>query len=151
MKNPELCFMRGMKTAYIDLSDVPNHSSWANSWKVFVPRANNIGTELPDDNLNSFVASPGTVCTESYIAVGAEMGLDESTANALAKYLRTKFVRFLHSLAKVSQDATSKTYRFVPLLDLGEALDDRSLYERYGFTSSEVAFIEESIAPMGEV
>ena len=78
------------------------------------------------------------------------MGLDESGARSLAKYLRTKFVRFLHSLAKVSQDATSKTYRFVPLPDFEKTLDDASLYERYGLSSREIAFVEETIAPMEE-
>lgn len=150
MKTPTLCYKRGMKTAHIDLSDVPNHSDWANKWKVFVPRANNIGTELPDDNLNSFVGAPGTVCTESYITVGADMDLDGERAQALAKYLRTKFARFLHSLAKVSQDATSKTYRFVPLPDLDKKLDDTSLYERYELSDREIAFVEKTIAPMEE-
>lgn len=150
MKSPVLCYKRGMKTAHIDLRDIPNHSDWVGSWKVFVPRANNIGTELADDNLNSFVGAPGTACTESYIAIGADMGLDESGARSLAKYLRTKFVRFLHSLAKVSQDATSKTYRFVPLPDFEKTLDDASLYERYGLSSREIAFVEETIAPMEE-
>ena len=41
------------------------------------PRANNIGTELNDDNLNAFVVAPGTVCTESYIVFGGDAELTQ--------------------------------------------------------------------------
>ena len=81
------------------------------SGRSFAPRANNIGTELNDDNLNVFIGKD-EVCTESYLVIGAEMNLTQETATNLISYLQTKFVRFLHSLAKASQDATSKTYRF---------------------------------------
>ncbi len=33
----------------------------------------------------------------------------------MSQYLTTRFARFMHSLAKASQDATAKTYKFVPL------------------------------------
>lgn len=35
--------------------------------EVFTPRANNIGTELADDNFNVRIGEPGTICTESYM------------------------------------------------------------------------------------
>ena len=69
-----------MKFGYIDEKFVTKHKQWVDVWKVFIPRANNIGTELNDDNMNAFVGRPGEVCTESYIAVGMELGLDESGA-----------------------------------------------------------------------
>lgn len=49
-----------------------------NEWKIFTPRANNIGTELNNDNLNCFIGTPGTVYTESYIMIGISLSLDES-------------------------------------------------------------------------
>lgn len=30
-----------------------SHTEWINKWKVFIPRANNIGTELNDDNIKN--------------------------------------------------------------------------------------------------
>lgn len=137
-----------MKIGYVERSDIPAHEEWLDRWKVYVPRANNIGTELPDDNLNSFLGKPNTACTESYIAIGGDQNLSEEEAVRLCAYLRTKFVRFLHSLAKVSQDATAKTYRFVPAPDLSADYTDRELYERYGLTDDEMAFIEKTIQPM---
>ncbi len=117
LKKPIICYGKGKKIGYLDSNEISIRKEWIDKYKVFTPRANNIGTELNDDNLNSFIGEPGTICTESYIVVGADLGLDKAAANHLSKYLTTRFVRFMHSLAKASQDATSKTYKFVPLQD----------------------------------
>ena len=76
----------------------------------------------------------------------------------MGNYLRTKFARFFHSLAKASQDATSKTYRFVPLQDFTKSSDidwsqsvseiDVQLYDKYGLSEKERQFIESKIQPM---
>ena len=111
-------------------------------------RANNIGTELNDDNLNTVVCKPGFVCTESYLLIGLGVELDEVMCKNLSLYLHTQFARFCHSLAKASQDATSKTYRFVPVQDFSKPWTDEELYEKYGLTDDEIAFIESMIRPM---
>ena len=64
----------------------------------------------------------------------------------------------MHSLAKASQDATSKTFKFVPLqdfttnsdLDWGQSIAeiDQQLYKKYGLSEAEVDFIERMIKPM---
>ncbi len=143
-----ICYGKSKTIGYVSRSDIPSHIEWIDRWKVFVPRANNIGTELNDDNLNSFIAGHNTVCTESYIVIGADLNLTESMANNLALYLQTRFVRFFHSLAKVSQDATSKTYRFVPMQDFTKSWNDAELYKKYNLTESEIEFIESMIKPM---
>ena len=127
---------------------------------MFTPYANNIGTELNDDNLNTFVGLPGTICTETYIMFGFDLKLDESSANNLSKYFSTRFSRFLHSLAKSSQHGTSKTYKFVPLQDFTSDSDidwnktipeiDQQLYKKYKLTDEEIAFIEKMIKPMAD-
>lgn len=63
-------------------------------------------------------------------------------------YLRTKFARFLLSFAKISQHGTGKTYQFVPVQDFSRAWSDEDLYEKYGLTIEEIAFIESMIKPM---
>ncbi len=158
LKDPIICYGKGKQIGFVEKAEVLNHSEWIDIWKVMTPRANNIGTELSDDNLNSFVAEPGTICTESYMLIGINLDLDEIKSINLSKYLKTKFVRFLHSLAKASQDATSKTYRFVPVQDFTSNSDinwsksiseiDKQLYVKYGLTDDEIAFIEEKIKPM---
>ena len=117
-------------------------------WKVFIPESNNIGTELNDDNQNSFVGAPQEICTETFLCVGAELNLTQQSARNLSNYLRTKFARFLLSLAKISQHGTSKTYRFVPLQDFNEEWTDEKLYKKYSLTQQERNYIESSIKSM---
>lgn len=148
MKEPVICYAKGRMMGYVEKSLIPAHQEWIEAWKVYIPRANNIGTELNDDNLNSFVGNPGTICTESYLVVGAENTLGKAEANNLTEYLQTRFVRFMHSIAKVSQDATSKTWRFVPLQHFAKSWTDEELYKKYGLTEDEVAYIERTIKGM---
>jgi hypothetical protein len=39
----------------LEKSEVVKNKDWIDKVKVYTPRANNIGTELNDDNLNSFI------------------------------------------------------------------------------------------------
>lgn len=152
------CYIKGRNIKFTNAKNILNHSEWVNNWKVFIPRANNIGTELNDDNMNSFVGEPNTICTESYLTIGAGLGMTENEANNLSKYLKTKFLRYLHSLLKSSQDATSKTFDYVPIQDISENSDidwsksikdiDQQLYLKYELTEEEIKHIENSIKEM---
>lgn len=158
IENPVNCYGKGQKIGYLELNDITKNKEWIEKFKVFTPRANNIGTELNDDNLNTFVGKPNTICTESYIVVGVELNLNENSASNLCKYFTTKFARFQHSVGKASQDATSKTYKFVPLQDFTSESDidwsksiaeiDKQLYEKYKLSKEEIEFIEKMIKPM---
>ena len=158
MISPVICYAKGRQKGFVEEKYVITHLEWINKWKVFIPRADNIGTELNDDNLNSFIGMPNEICTESYLVVGADLGLDEYSAKNLEKYMKTKFVRFLHSLLKSSQDATSKTFELVPIQDFTENSDidwnksikeiNQQLYLKYNLTNEEIEHIENSIKEM---
>ena len=158
LTNPLICYAKGKTIGYIEKNDFKFNESLFKNYKVLTSFANNIGTELNDDNLNSFIAEPESVCTETYIILGYNLELTEVSANNLSKYFRTKFARFLHSLAKSNQNGTSKTYKFVPLQDFTEKSDidwskpipeiDKQLYAKYGLTKEEIGFIESMIKPM---
>ena len=158
LKEPIVCYGKGKQIGYLEKDEIIKNSNWIDKYKVFTPRANNIGTELNDDNLNSFVGKPNTICTESYMVVGADLNLNNNSAKNLCKYFVTKFVRFQHSIGKASQDATAKTYKFVPLQDFTSDSDidwaqsiediDKQLYKKYKLTKEEIDFIEEMIKPM---
>ena len=148
LKNPVVCYGRGGNVGYVEDEEITSHREWIDNWKVYVPESNNIGTELNDDNQNSFVGAPKTICTETYLVVGADQNLNEVMANNLAEYLRTRFARFLLSLAKISQHGTGKTYQFIPVQDFSRAWTDADLYAKYGLTDEEIAFIESMIKPM---
>ena len=158
LKDAVECYGKGWKIGYLEKSLVKQNSVWIDDWKVFTARANNIGTELNDDNLVTKLGKPRLICTESYLLLGVGLNLNESSAKNLCKYFTTKFARFMHSLAKASQDATAKTYRFVPLQDFTSNSDidwsqpipeiDEQLYKKYGLSDDEIAFIEKMIKPM---
>lgn len=113
---------------------------------------------MNDDNQNTFVGEPNSVCTETFIVAGATLDLDKVSSTNLALYLRTKFARFLLSLAKCSQHGTSKTYCYVPVQDFTSQSDidwnksiadiDKQLYRKYGLSEEEMEFVESMIKPM---
>ena len=160
LQNPVICYGKGKKIGYLEKNEITRNTEWIDKYKVFTPRANNIGTELNDDNLNTFVGNPNTICTESYIVVGINLELDKSSATNLCKYFTTKFARFQHSVGKASQDATSKTYKFIPMQNFTSDSDidwskstveiDRQLYAKYKLTNEEILFIESMIKLMAE-
>ncbi|MDL2287812.1 Eco57I restriction-modification methylase domain-containing protein [Oscillospiraceae bacterium OttesenSCG-928-F05] len=153
-----LCYGRGKQTGFIDSSEPTLHKEWIDVWKVYTPRANNVGTELSDDNLNTFVGKPNSICTEAYIVIGAELKLDRKSAMNLSRYFKTKFARFMHSILKASHDASRKTYQFVPVQNFTSSSDidweksigeiDAQLYAKYGLSQKEQEHIERKIKPM---
>lgn len=90
------------------------------------------------------IAEPGTACTETYLVAG--IFDSEAVARRYASYLRTRFVRFLVSLRKPTQDAARGVYGFVPDLPLDQEWTDAKLYKRYSLTQDEIAFIESQVA-----
>src|SRR5690625_176595 len=158
LKYPIICYARGWRKGYIERDIVTVRTEWIDRWKLFTPRANNIGTELADDNFNIRIGEPGTICTESYMVIGANERFKRGEIEALGKYLQTKFSRFLHSLAKGSQDATAKTYRFIPLQDFSNNSDidwskpiidiDEQLFNKYNLTLTERNHIKNNIKDM---
>jgi site-specific DNA-methyltransferase (adenine-specific) len=92
------------------------------------------------------ILPPGTICTETYIVVGSFDKIDE--AENLRQYMQTMFFRFLVSQFMFSQDITKDRFAFVPIQDFTEPWTDEKLYEKYGLTEEEIAFIESMIRPM---
>lgn len=158
LDNPVKCYGKAKALGYVERTLIETHTEWIDNWKVFLPYANNIGTELNDDNQNTFVGEPPSICTETFLIAGADLSLDEHSSKNLSNYLRTRFARFLLSLAKISQHGTSKTYRFVPVQDFTSASDidwnksipevDAQLYTKYNLTEIEIDYIESKIKLM---
>lgn len=158
LTSPVMCYGRGKQVGFLNKEEITKNTNWIDKFKVFAPYANNIGTELNDDNLNAFVGEPNTISTETYIVIGADLDLKEESAKNLTNYCFTKFTRFMHSIPKVSQHGTSKTYKFVPLqnftsesdIDWSKSIEeiDKQLYIKYKLTKEEIEFIEKMIKPM---
>ncbi|WP_249629714.1 Eco57I restriction-modification methylase domain-containing protein [Streptococcus uberis] len=157
LTDPVVCYGKGA-VGYVERAEVTTKKEWIDCWKVLTARANNIGTELNDDNFNTIIAGPGTICTETYIVLGADLGLTEQQAHNLSNYMKTKFARLLHATAKSSQDAARTTYKFIPLQDFTSHSDidwsqpiaelDAQLYRKYGLSQEEIDFIESKVKEM---
>ena len=158
LTTPVVCIGKGLKKGYVERNLVPLHTNWIDRFKVIIPRANNIGTEANDDNLNAFVGKPNEICTESYLCIFADSNVSYDECVNICLYLKSRFARFMHCQAKSSQDATAKTFRFVPTQDFSKESDidwslsyvqiDKQLYVKYNLTDEEISFIESMIKPM---
>jgi site-specific DNA-methyltransferase (adenine-specific) len=146
IKDPIRLIGNGEDT-YIRRSEVPRNTNWIDEWKVLIGRAYGIGSTLPQKVFNNpIVAGPGTACSETYLVIGRFP--TEDLANYLSIYLQTRFVRFLVSLRKNTQDIYSERFSFVPDLPMNKKWTDDILYKKYGITPKEIDFIESMIRPM---
>jgi site-specific DNA-methyltransferase (adenine-specific) len=129
----------------MERSKITANQDWINKWKVLLVKAH--GTSGRDDVTilgEPVVAGPGTACTETYLVIG--LCANEREAKNLAAYMRTRFVRFLVSLRKITQNITRDSYKFVPKLKMDREWTDQELYERYKISKDQVKFIESLIA-----
>lgn len=144
LKSPVLIY-GNQQTSYLERDVVTNNRDWIDRWKVLLVKAH--GTSGRDDVTilgEPVVAAPGSACTETYLVIGVYDSEEE--ARNLAAYMRTRFVRFLVSLRKITQNITRDSYRFVPVLPFDRAWTDAELYARYGIDGEQVRFIESLIA-----
>lgn len=133
------------KVTWIERSEIPTNNAWVDDWKVLMTAVQGTSAAVETKFLSKpIIAGPGTACTETYLVAGRFNS--ETDATRYAKYLRTRFVRFLVSLRKSTQHATRDVYSFVPDLPLDREWVDATLYERYALTVDEVAFIESQVA-----
>jgi site-specific DNA-methyltransferase (adenine-specific) len=131
---------------FIARSDVTKSAELIDTWKVLVPKAGSGGGGIPDYVLGTpLVVSSPSVCTQTFLFFYIE---SEAEAASIRSYLATRFVRFLVSLRKITQDATKSTYNWVPIQSWDRAWTDEELYEKYGITPDEQRYIESQIKPV---
>lgn len=124
-------------------------------FKVLVPKVNGSGA-LGEVLSNPVVGLPKIGITQSFISIGSFDTRDE--AENVLKYIKTKFVRTLLGIVKVTQDNSKETWRFVPLQNFTAHSDidwsksvadiDKQLYAKYNLSADEIKFIESMIKPM---
>lgn len=135
--------------AHTARSGIRKNAHLIDSWKVLLPEAYGERGAIPALVLGpSIVVPPASVCTQTYLVAGPLAS--EKEANSLQSYTKTRFVRFLVSLRKITQHALRSTYSWIPQQTWDRDWTDETLYKKYGITKSEIAFIESMIRPMGE-
>lgn len=135
------------RISWVSRSDIQQNPEWIDDWKVLVTAVQGTSAAVETKFLSTpIIAGPDEACTETYLVAGH---FDtEKLARRYAAYLRTRFVRFLVSLRKYTQHANRSVYAFVPDIPLNREWTDEKLYERYGLTKDEIAFIESVVRPM---
>lgn len=144
MSNPVKLY-GSQRISWVERSEIPQNAEWVDQWKILMTRVQGTSAAVETKFLSRpILAEPGEACTETYLVAGRFDS--EADARWYAAYLRTRFVRFLVSLRKSTQDAARGVYAFVPDVPLDRTWTDAALYERYGLTDDEVAFIESQVA-----
>ena len=124
-------------------------------WKVIVPAANGSGS-LGEVLSTPLIGQPLIGHTETFMSIGC---FDtEQEAQALLKYVKSKFARVLLGILKTTQHNPPEKWRFIPLQDFTSYSDvdwtqsiadiDRQLYAKYGLTDEEIDFIESHVKEM---
>ena len=137
------------KRQYLEPHDNLDH------YKVFIPKSNGTGA-IGEVLSTPIIGEPGIGHTQTFISIGKLDSIFE--AKALLQYIKTKFLRCMLGVLKVTQDNKKAVWEYVPLQDFTENSDidwnksipeiDRQLYKKYNLTDEEIAFIESKIKPM---
>lgn len=150
--NGDLSLYTSRGINYVKREEVSRHVEWIGKYKVIFSKATCEHAGTPDKSGRYRVFStmkilkPEEVCTQSYLVGGVFETLDE--AENYMSYLRTSFVRSLMLPTLTSQDVSADKFQFVPLQDFSHPWTDAMLYEKYGLSEDEIAFIESMIRPM---
>ncbi len=141
---------RGKRTVgFIPRSSIRKNTQLIDAWKVLLPEAYGERGAIPAMVLGPpIVASPGSVCTQTYLVAGPFK--KRIQAQSVHSYVATRLFRFLVSLRKITQHALRSTYSWVPQQPWERLWTDEDLYKKYRITRDEIAFINSMIRPMGE-
>lgn len=130
-------------------------NDYLNFFNVAITEGNGTG-EFGETLSTPVVIEPNEGATDTFISIGSFENLNE--AEALLKYIKTKFARAMLSVKKATQHTSKNVWVFVPIQDFTSNSDidwsksiseiDKQLYAKYGLSEDEIAFIEEKIKPM---
>lgn len=119
---------------------------WIDKYKVFVPFSNGASGTLGDEPARMIskpvLGMPGDGITQTFIGFGVFDSQFE--AEALLKYIKTKFCRILLAILKVTQGNKSETWEYVPMQNFSRTSDidwdksieeiDNQLYRKYALS-----------------
>lgn len=148
--------------SYISIDELEKGKDSVDKYKVICGKALSGQAGLPSSTgqhnvfSNIKVLKPNQICTFSYMVVAVTA--DELSANAIYKYIKTKFTRFLVLVTLASINISARNFMFVPLQNFTSNSDidwsqsiadiDKQLYRKYGLSQEEIDYIEKTIKPM---
>lgn len=141
---------RYVNREFLDVSH-PNF----NKYKVLLPKSNGSGA-LGEVLSTPLIGEPLIGYTRTFIGIGAFDSLEE--ANALLKYIKSKFARTMLGILKITQDNNPDKWSKVPMQDFTSNSDidwsksiseiDQQLYRKYNLSQDEIDFIETKVQAM---
>ena len=146
--NTKLFYLNGSvrKVGYIRKSDVRKNKEDIDAIKVFIPKAYGASEKFPHQILGIPEYGGGnSVCSQTYLYI--KFGTETEAKNFIS-YLKTRFFRLLVSSMKITQDAMSGVYHFVPMQDFSHPWTDEDLYKKYDLSPDDVNYIKSMIKPM---
>ena len=132
------------KTAFVDRRTITKNAHDIDTIKVFIPKAGGSGND-PQVLGKPEMYPANSVCSQTFLYAPFK---SEKEAKNFITYFKTKFFRAVVSSVKISQDAFSSVYRFVPMQDYSHPWTDMMLYKKYDLSKEEIDFIESTISPM---
>ncbi len=139
------------KVEFIERALIVKNTDAIDKHKVFIPGAGGSGNDASVLGKPEY-AAPNSVCSQSYLFAAFA---SENEAKNFIKYLGTKLFRLLVSASKISQQASNRVYRFVPLQDFTANSDiywdlsipdiDKQLYKKYNLTEEDISYIDKKI------
>lgn len=138
--------------SFVAKNEVTTNSDIIDRWKVVMSKASAEHAGQTDKEGRKRIVSrvevlpPNTICTETYLLLNV-FDTEEEAMNMKA-YVKSSFFRFLLSTILITQNIAKDKFQFVPLQDFSHPWTDEMLYEKYGLTEDEIAFIESMIRPM---
>jgi len=144
-----LVYQNGGK-GYMPRASVPTGANLIDKWKIFVgfaaPGTGNKDTYPHKIISTPFIGEPGSVSSETYLCIGPFDS--KSEAESALSYLSCRLTRLLILLHKPSHNTTRRVYTFVPIQKWDSLWTDDLLYNKYGITKDEIAFIEKVVRSM---
>lgn len=131
------------------------HKNNIEKWKIFITKANGSGS-FGELLTTPVIGGPLDSATPTFISIGAFDA--ELEANNASKYVKTKFLRSLLGVLKITQDNPPLKWLHISIQDFTSNSDidwsksvaeiDKQLYKKYGLDEKEINFIETHVKAM---
>lgn len=130
-------------------------NDYIDTFNVLVAKSNGTGS-FGEALSMPLILEPGRGALDTFMSIGMLSSREE--ADALLKYIKSKFFRSLLSVKKATQDNPRAVWSLIPIQDFTSDSDidwsqsvaeiDVQLYKKYGLSDREIEFIETHVKEM---
>lgn len=150
-----LCRISNKRTKCYIKKEYVLDNEYLNTYNVATPKSNGSGV-FGEALASTEIIKPDGAATDTFVNIGMFTSLFE--AESLSEYIKTKFLRALLGVKKVTQDNPRSVWGMIPLQDFSSDSDidwsksiseiDQQLYRKYDLSDEEIEFIEKNVKEM---